>query len=405
LRPFEGRRILLGVTGGIASYKSVFLARLLTQAGAEVDVVMTRAALEFVGAVTFEAVTGRRSHSEIFGAGNALDHIRLPKEASLVVVAPATADFIARVAHGHADDLLTACLLANTAPALIVPAMNDRMWANRQTRNNVAHLKELGYVVLDPDTGPLAAGEGSGPGRMPEPETILAHLARLLEPASALRGRTVVVTAGATREPIDPVRFISNHSTGRMGVAVAEAAWRRGARVTMIAGHTDVASGEGIEVIRVDTTDEMASAVASALPTADVLVMAAAPADFRPSARAAQKIKKREKNGPQAIDLAPTIDILRETRTARRNGAIIVGFALETENGIPNARAKLQEKGLDLVVLNDATEEGAGFGVDTNRVTLISADANAESLPLMSKRDVADAILDRVQRMLHGRQG
>ena len=405
MRPFEGRRILLGVTGGIASYKSVFLARLLTQAGAEVDVVMTRAALEFVGAVTFEAVTGRRSHSEIFGPGNALDHIRLPNEASLVVVAPATADFIARVAHGHADDLLSACLLANTSPALIVPAMNDRMWANRQTRNNVAHLRELGYVVLDPDTGPLAAGEGSGPGRMPEPEAIVAHMGRLLEPASGLRGRSIVVTAGATREPIDPVRFISNHSSGKMGVAIAEAAWRRGAHVRMIAGHTDVESGEGIEVVRVETTDEMASAVASALPAADVLIMAAAPADFRPSAPAPQKIKKRKKNAPPSIDLAPAVDVLRETRSARRVGTIVVGFALETENGIANAREKLEEKGLDLVVLNDATEEGAGFGGDTNRVTLISAQAKEESLPLMSKRDVADAILDRIEQMLTGRPG
>jgi phosphopantothenoylcysteine decarboxylase/phosphopantothenate--cysteine ligase len=403
LRPFEGRRILLGVTGGIASYKSVVLARLLTQAGAEVDVVMTRAALEFVGAVTFEAVTGRRSHSEIFGAGNALDHIRLPSEANVVVVAPATADFIARVAHGHADDLLTACLLANTSPVLMVPAMNDRMWANRQTRNNVAHLRDLGVLVLDPDTGPLAAGEGSGPGRMPEPETIVAHLARLLEPPSSLRGRKVIVTAGATREPIDPVRFISNHSTGRMGVAIAEAAWRRGADVTMIAGHTDVQAGDGIEVVGVDTTEEMAHAVAAALPSADVLVMAAAPADFRPAMPAEQKIKKRGKKRPSAIELDPTVDILTQTRPARRPGAIIVGFALETENGIRNARAKLDEKNLDLVVLNDATEEGAGFGGDTNRVTMVSAAEKDESLPLITKREVAEAILDRVEVLLNGR--
>lgn len=403
MRPFEGRRILLGVTGGIASYKSVVLARLLTQAGAVVDVVMTRAALEFVGAVTFEAVTGRRTYSEIFGAGNALDHIKIPGEANLVVVAPATADFIARVAHGHADDLLTASLLANTSPVLIVPAMNDRMWANRQTRNNVNHLRELGYVVLDPDTGPLAAGEGSGPGRMPEPDAIVAHLARLLEVPTSLRGRKVIVTAGATREPIDPVRFISNHSTGRMGVAIAEAAWRRGATVTMIAGHTDVQAGEGIEVVGVDTTEEMAHAVASTLPSADVLVMAAAPADFRPTIAAGQKIKKRGRNAPSAIELEPTVDILADTRQVRPAGAIIVGFALETENGIRNARAKLEEKNLDLVILNDATEEGAGFGGDTNRVTIVSAAGYEESLPLMSKREVAEAILDRVELLLNGR--
>jgi phosphopantothenoylcysteine decarboxylase/phosphopantothenate--cysteine ligase len=214
-----------------------------------------------------------------------------------------------------------------------------------------------------------------------------------------------VVTAGATREPIDPVRFISNHSSGKMGVAIAEAAWRRGAEVTMIAGHTDVEPGPGIDVVGVDTTDDMARAVASALPAADVLVMAAAPADFRPSAAAEQKLKKRGKNGPSPIDLTPTIDILRETQQSRRQDAIVVGFALETENGLENARAKLDEKKLDLVILNDATEPGAGFGGDTNRVTLISGNGKEESLPLMSKRDVAEAILDRVEQLLDGRKG
>ncbi len=402
MRPFEGRRILLGVTGGIASYKSVMLARLLTQAGAEVDVVMTRAALEFVGAVTFEAVTGRKSYAEIFGTGNALDHIRLPREANAVVVAPATADFIARVAHGHADDLLTACLLANTSPVLVVPAMNDRMWANKQTRNNVIHLRELGYSILEPDTGPLAAGEDSGPGRMPEPDTIMTHVARLLERSGTLQGRRVVVTAGATREPIDPVRFISNHSTGRMGVALADAAWRRGAQVTLIAGHMEIAAGAGVDVVNVRTTDEMAGAVASSLPTADVLVMAAAPADYRSAETAPQKMKKREGKS-RLLELRPTVDILKDTKTARRSGAVVVGFALETENEIPNARAKLDEKDLDLVVLNSATEKGAGFGGDTNRVTLISASGEPEPLPLMTKVEVADAILDRVERLLNGR--
>ena len=283
MRPFDGRRVLLGVTGGIASYKTVMLARLLTQAGAEVDVVMTRAAQEFIGAITFEAVTGRRSYSELFGSGNALDHIRLASEAHVFVVAPATADFLARAAHGHADDLLTAALLANTSPVILVPAMNDRMWANAQTATNVASLRDRGYNVIEPDTGPLAAGEGSGPGRMPEPETILAHIARTLESDDALAGRQIVVTAGATREAVDPVRFISNHSTGRMGIAIAEAAWRRGASVTLVLGHVDVPVGSGPHIIRTESVDDMAAAVASALPSADALVMAAAPADFRPS--------------------------------------------------------------------------------------------------------------------------
>ena len=405
MRPFDGRRVLLGVTGGIASYKSVMLARLLTQAGAEVDVVMTRAALEFVGAITFEAVTGRRSYSEIFGAGNALDHIKLAREASAFVVAPATADFLARVAHGHADDLLTACLLANVAPVLLVPAMNDRMWANAQTGRNVKHLRELGYAVVDPDEGPLAAGEGQGPGRMPEPETIVAHLSRLLEKRGVLNGKRVVVTAGATREPIDPVRFISNHSSGRMGVAIAEAAWRRGADVTLIAAHLEVPVNAPVSVVPAGTTSDMREAVAAALPNADVLIMAAAPADFRPSSSESQKIKK-QKDGSgldRTIDLVETEDILASTIQSRRHGAVIVGFALETENLIANSASKLAQKQLDLIVANDATEQGAGFGTTTNRVTLLGRDGSREDLPLMSKAQVADVLLDRVGAMLDGR--
>src|SRR5688572_16040990 len=218
MRPFDGRRILLGITGGIASYKSAWLARLLTQAGAEVDVVMTRSAQEFIGAVTLQALTGRAVHTELFGSAHALDHIKLASAADLVIVAPATADFLARAANGNADDLLAACLLATEAPVLLVPAMNDRMWAHAQTRRNVAHVRELGYRIVEPDTGALAAGEGSGPGRMPEPETILGHIGRMLESPGILAGLNVVVTAGPTREPVDPVRYISNRSSGRMGV-------------------------------------------------------------------------------------------------------------------------------------------------------------------------------------------
>ena len=403
MRPFDGRRILLGVTGGIASYKSVVLARLLTQAGAEVDVVMTRAAEEFVGAITFEAVTGRRSYNQIFGSGNALDHIRLAREAELFVVAPATADFLARAAHGHADDLLTAALLANVAPVLLVPAMNDRMWANAQTGSNVASLRERRYTVLDPEEGLLAAGEGSGPGRMPEPETIVAHIGRLLESDEELAGKHVIVTAGATREPIDPVRFISNHSSGRMGVAIAEAAWRRGAVVTLVVGHIDMEVGAGPRVVRAETVEEMASAVGAELPRADALVMAAAPADFEPAQPAESKISKRADGGGLALELAPTIDILRSTLHLRRPGAVIVGFALETGDALSKGAAKLREKSLDMIVVNDALEEGAGFRVATNRVTILTPDREAEELPLMSKTAVADAILDRIGPLLRER--
>jgi phosphopantothenoylcysteine decarboxylase/phosphopantothenate--cysteine ligase len=401
MRPFDGRRVLLGVTGGIASYKSAWLARLLTTSGAEVDTVLTRAAREFIGAITFEALTGRPVHTALLDAGHALDHIKLARAAHAIVVAPATADFLARAAHGRADDLLTACLLAAEAPVLLVPAMNDKMWAHAQTQRNVAHLRQLGYSVLEPEEGPLAAGEGSGPGRMPEPETVLAHVGRLLEREASLRGRRVVVTAGPTREPLDPVRFLSNRSSGKMGVAVAAAAWRRGADVTLIAGPLAVPLPGGVDVVPVETTEEMAAAVERALAGAEVLIMAAAPADFRAAAPAPRKIKKA--SAPSEIALAEAPDILVSTRGARRNGVVVVGFALETEDAVAGGRQKLASKDLDLVVVNDATEPGAGFGVDTNRVTLVDRQGREESLPLLAKADVADAILDRVEGLLRGR--
>lgn len=401
MRPYAHRRIVLGVTGGIASYKAAWLARLLAKAGADVDVVMTAAAQEFVTAVTFEALTGRPVHTALIAAGHALDHIALARSAHAIVVAPATADFMARAAHGHANDLLSACLLAADAPVLLVPAMNDRMWAHRQTIRNAAHLRELGYHVLEPESGALAAGEGSGPGRMPEPETIFAHVGRLLDADGLLRGRRVVVTAGGTREPIDPVRFVSNRSSGKMGVAIASAAWRRGADVTLIAGPLAVAPPVGPAIISVETTDAMRDAVAAHLPSADVLVMAAAPADFRPATVAAQKIKKDSVLSEIAV--VPTEDVLLATRDLRPAHAIVVGFALETERALTGGRDKLRRKALDLVVVNDATEPGAGFGTDTNRVTFLVGENQPEELPLLDKTEVADAILDRVEGLMRGR--
>jgi phosphopantothenoylcysteine decarboxylase/phosphopantothenate--cysteine ligase len=401
VRPYSGAGILLGVTGGIASYKSAWLARLLTKAGASVDVVMTPAATEFVGAITFEALTGRPVHTGLFDPGRALDHIKLARSATAIVVAPATADFLARAATGQADDLLSACLLAATCPVLLVPAMNDHMWAHPQTRRNVAHLRELGYRIVEPDEGMLAAGEGSGRGRMPEPEIIFAHVGRVLEPEASLSGKRVLVTAGPTREPIDPVRFISNHSSGKMGVAVAAAAWRRGAQVDLVSGPVNVAAPTGVTIHDVSSTEDMAAAVARLLPESDVLVMAAAPADFRPAAVAASKIKKTRMPAP--LSLEPTPDILSSTTTSRRPGSVIVGFALETDDVVANGRKKLVSKELDLIVVNDATEAGAGFGVDTNRVTLLLRDGGEEHLPLMPKTAVADAILDRVETLIRGR--
>ncbi len=401
VRPFAGRRVLLGVTGGIASYKSAWLARLLTQCGAEVDVVLTRSAQEFVGSITFEALTGRPVHTQLIEAGHALDHIRLARAAHAVVVAPATADFLARAAAGRADDLLSAILLATPAPVLLVPAMNDRMWAHPQTVQNVQHLRALSYHVLDPDAGDLAVGEGSGPGRMPEPETILAHVGRLLEPSSPLTGRRVVVSAGPTREALDPVRFLSNRSSGRMGVALAASAWRRGARVTLVHGPLSVQVPADMQDVRVETTAEMRDAVATHLPSADVLIMAAAPADFRPATVAEAKIKKG--SDLDSVSLSRTPDILVETKGLRRVGSVAVGFALETHDLMSNAKEKLERKALDIVVANSASEPGAGFESETNRVTLIGRDGGVEEFPLLTKDEVADAILDRVAEMLRGR--
>src|SRR6059058_5508801 len=250
---------------------------------------MTRGAREFVGPITFEAVTGRPVYTEIFGPGHALDHIKLAREAKVIVVAPATADFVGRAAHGLADDLLSACLLASISKVLLVPAMNDRMWSHAQTKRNVDHVRSLGYEVLEPADGPLAVGEGNGPGRMPEPEEIMSRIGRMLEENSALKGKNIIVTAGATREPLDPVRFISNHSSGKMGVALARAAWRRGADVTLIAGHVDIPLPTEMPVMKTETVEEMARMVAEKLPDADILIMAAAPADFRPMAEAEEK--------------------------------------------------------------------------------------------------------------------
>jgi phosphopantothenoylcysteine decarboxylase/phosphopantothenate--cysteine ligase len=362
---------------------------------------MTRGAREFVGPITFEAVTARQVHTEIFGPGHALDHIRLAREANVVVVAPATADFLGRAAHGLADDLLTACLLATQAKVLLVPAMNDRMWSHAQTRRNVAQARSIGYEILEPAEGPLAVGEGSGPGRMPEPEEIMSHVGRLLERESALRGKKVVVTAGATREPIDPVRFISNHSSGKMGVALARAAWRRGADVKLIAGHVDIPLPREVPTVQTNTVGEMARSVAASLPSADVLIMAAAPADFRPASEAPEKIKKG-KAAPR-ISLEATEDILKSTIGKRKKKSLMVGFALETTDGVRNAKEKLKSKALDLIVLNNAKEVGAGFGVDTNRVTVIGRDGKEQALKLMTKAELAEVLLDRIEEELGGR--
>lgn len=402
-RPFAGRRVVLGVSGGIAAYKSIQLARDLTVAGATVDVVLTAGAGEFVRPLPFEALTGRPVHTDIYARGEALAHIRLAREASLVVIAPATANFMARAAAGMADDLLSAVLLATEAPVLVCPAMNDRMYAHPQTRANLERLRAIGYTLAGPAAGPLAWGEGEGEGRMLEPEAILDHCARALEDPSALAGKRVVVTAGPTREPLDPVRFLGNRSSGRMGYALAASAWRRGARVTLISGPSALPTPTGVERLPVETAAEMRDAVAAALPDADALIMAAAVADFRPARPSPQKVKK-EKGSPPELTLESTDDVLLATRDLRPDGCVTVGFALETETPVEHGRAKLGRKDLDLLVVNDATEPGAGFEVETNRVVLLDRGGGADELPLMTKHEVADEILDRVAALIAGRR-
>jgi phosphopantothenoylcysteine decarboxylase/phosphopantothenate--cysteine ligase len=399
-RPWQDQHVLLGVTGGIAAYKTVSLARELTRRGAIVEVVLTRSATEFVGAVTFEGVVGRAVHTGFVASGDALGHIRLARWANVVCVAPATADFMARIAIGRADDLLAAILLATRAPVLLCPAMNDAMWVHPQTQLNATHLTDrIGYQLVGPATGALAFGEGSGPGRMEEPDVILEHIGRALEPKGALAGRSVLVTAGPTREPVDAVRVLTNRSSGRMGFALASAAWRRGAEVVLIHGPVDVPPPTGARRVVVETAEQMANAVRAALPTADVLLMAAAVADFRPASPQSSKIKKEQRPDVIALESAP--DILKTTRAERRNGLITVGFALETDNARANARRKLETKGLDLIVLNEANAPGSGFEVETNRVVLLRADGE-EELPLLPKTEVAEQILDRVALLLGG---
>jgi phosphopantothenoylcysteine decarboxylase / phosphopantothenate---cysteine ligase len=402
--PFAGRRVLLGVTGGIAAYKAVSLARELTLAGAAVDVVLTSGALEFVASLSFEALTGRPAFTELYTPGDPLLHIRLAREADLVLVAPATANFIARAAAGLGDDLLACILLATSAPVILCPAMNDRMYAHPLTQTNLERLRGVGYGVAGPAEGLLAWGEGSGPGRMLEPNEILEHAARGLAGRTALEGRRLLVTAGPTREPIDPVRFIGNRSSGRMGYALAAAAWRMGAEVDLISGPTSLPAPVGVRRTRVETAAEMREAVERALPEADVLVMAAAVADFRPAEPRSGKIKKDE--GPTTnLALEPTADVLKSTIHLRRAGAVVVGFALETDAPIQNGLKKLEEKQLDLLVVNDAREPGAGFEVPTNRVTLLDAGGGREDLPLLPKDEVAGRILERVTLLLDRERG
>lgn len=393
-----GRRVVLGVSGGIACYKACTLARRLTEAGADVDVVLTASAAEFVRPVLFEGLTGRPVTSSLWESGSALKHIRLGQDPDLIVVAPATANLLARAAQGLADDILTTILVAATVPVLLAPAMNDDMFVHPATAANLAALEARGWRVVGPGIGPLAEGPSARPGRMSEPEEIFEVAARMIRQRhGALPGRKILVTAGPTREELDPVRVVTNRSSGRMGFALAAAAYRRGAEVTLVTGPTQLPPPFGVTVVRVETTGQMHGAVAGALPGADVLVMAAAPADYAPAERVAAKRTRAE--GPVTVTLEPTTDILVDTVGHRKAGGVAVGFALESGDGLERAREKLERKALDLIVLNIAGEPGAGFEVPTNRVTLVGRDGET-ALPLLPKSEVAERILDAVEGLL-----
>lgn len=395
---WSGRHVVLGVSGGIASYKSGVLVRRLTEAGARVDVILTASAAEFVRPVLFEALSGRPVLTSLWEPGRALDHIRLARDPDLVIVAPATANLIARMAQGMADDPLTTVLLARSGPVLLAPAMNDAMYAAPATQRNLGLLRDRGVTLIGPDTGALAEGPSERPGRMSEPETILHHAARLLRGGGPLAGKRVVVTAGPTREALDPVRVLTNRSSGKMGFRLAQAAWYRGADVRLISGPSAEEPPEGVACQRIETTAELERAVAAALPEADVLIMAAAPADYRPEQ--VNAVKRSRQHGPFTVELTPTADILLATRALRKPGSLVVGFALETGDALPKGREKLERKLLDLIVVNDATEPGAGFEVDTNRVTIVAKDGSEWEVGLASKASVAESILDRIEAAL-----
>ncbi len=393
----SGKRIVLGVGGSIAAYKAADLASRLTQEGVLVDAILTEAGARFVSPLTFRSVTGRPAHVDLWGEEAHVLHVALSREADLLLVAPTTADLIAKLAHGLAGDLLTVAALAGRCPLVLCPAMDAGMWEHPATQANVETLRSRGAVFIGPVEGRMASGL-SGPGRLVEPEEIVARLRTLLGAKGALAGRTVVVSAGPTQEPIDPVRYVGNRSSGRQGFAVARAALDRGARVILVAGPTPLPTPAGAERIDVKTAAQMRAAVLKAAAKADALVMAAAVADFTPKETAGSKLKRKSKAGLK-LDLVPTADILAEAGARRRKSGrprVLVGFAAETGDPSPEARRKLAEKGLDLVVANDVTAPGAAFGGGTNRVVLIAADGSAERLPLLSKDEVAGAILDRV---------
>jgi len=393
--------VLLGVTGSIAAYKAAMLARLLIEAGARVRVILTPTAERFVGADTFSALTGEPVHTSLWDRPGDVVHVRLAREADVVVVAPATANVLAKLANGIADDLLTCTLLEASCPLILAPAMHAGMWGHPATASNVATLADRGAVLVGPEVGALAAGD-EGPGRMAEPVDIVEAVVRAVAVPGDLEGVRMVVTAGPTQEPIDPVRFIGNRSTGKMGVAVAAEAAARGADVRLVLGPDTVPPPHGVTTLHVATAEEMHRAVLAAANDADVVVMAAAVADFRPKAPAEEKLKKG--SGVPELHLEPTPDIIGELGE-HKGGRMLIGFAAETSDLEAAGRQKLRAKHLDLVVVNEVGRAGTGFGSDTNAAMILSADGSSRSLRTWTKAELAREICDRVAEALPGRAG
>ncbi len=387
--------ILLGVTSSIASYKSVYLARELTKAGYDVNVIMSKNAMEFIAPLTFERLTGNRCITDTFDRDFTPDvkHISLAKKADIAVIAPATANIIGKLASGIADDMLSTTIMACRAPVYIAPAMNTNMYENPIVQRNISLLAELGYKFIEPEEGLLACGD-MGKGKMAEPEIIAEYIYRELHPVKDMTGKRVLVTAGATRESIDPVRFITNHSSGKMGCALARQAMLRGAEVTLVAGSMSVEPPMFVETIRTESAEDMFNAVVERFDNCDIVIKAAAVADYTPAVKYENKVKKSD--GDMSIELKRTKDILKYLGEHKKN-QYICGFSMETENLIENSIKKLEDKNADMIAANSLTGKGTGFGTDTNAVTIITKEKTVE-LPLMSKAETADRILDEILR-------
>ena len=390
----KGKTVILGVTGGIAAYKSAWLTSLLVKAGADVQVIMTEHAREFIAPLTFEALTNQRCHTDTFDRNHeySTEHVSLASRADAVIIAPATANVIAKLACGIADDMLTTTVLACDCPKIVVPAMNTRMYENPVTRDNLEKLRKYGMTVVEPAAGRLAWGD-VGKGRMPEPDVLFQYVLMACAFEKDMAGKKVLVTAGPTQERIDPVRYITNHSTGRMGYSIAKICALRGAEVTLVTGQTALEPPLFVDVVPVVSARDMYEAVVERSGEMDVIIKAAAVADYRPAVTSDEKIKKSD--GDMAIDMERTDDILGYLGSCKKPGQFLCGFSMETQNMLENSRAKLRKKNLDMIVANNLKVKGAGFGTDTNVVTIITADMEKE-LELMSKDEVAARLLDEI---------